>query len=81
MDVYIKVRKQNLHINLLIENGLQNLLSQELIEIEFKERPKDRIQFKTTYHKNFLDQVKDFAKNNNLKLNDVIKYSIQFIKI
>lgn len=73
--------EKNLHINFLIENGLQNLLSKEHIEIGFKERPKDRIQFKTTYHKILLDQVKDFAKNNNLKLNDVIEYSIQFIKI
>ncbi|WP_236036306.1 LAGLIDADG family homing endonuclease [Heyndrickxia oleronia] len=46
----------NIHVNYLIENGLQNLLlTNEAIEFNKKSRPKDRIQFKTTYNSQLLE--------------------------
>jgi hydroxymethylpyrimidine pyrophosphatase-like HAD family hydrolase len=44
-------------------------------------RPKDRIQYKTTYDKELLEQVKQFAKDHELYINDVIEYSIKFIDL
>ncbi len=44
-------------------------------------RPNDRIQYKTTYDKELLIQLKEFAKKHNLFINDVIEYSIQYIDI
>ena len=72
----------NIHVNYLIENGLQNLLlTNEAIEFNKKSRPKDRIQFKTTYNSQLLEQVKTKAKIEDVFINDIIEYSIQFIDI
>lgn len=73
--------QNNSHINYLLENGLKNLLVQGVITFNKENRPKDRVQYKTTYDKELLDQVKDFAKKNKLFINDVIEYSTQFIKL
>ncbi|KYC98188.1 rRNA methyltransferase [Heyndrickxia sporothermodurans] len=67
------------HVNYLIENGLQHVLSQGVILFNKKERPKDRIQYKTTYDKELLNCVKEFAKNHQLFINDVIEYSVKYI--
>ncbi|WP_445506159.1 rRNA methyltransferase [Niallia sp. 03190] len=69
------------HINYLIENGLQYILSNKSITYNKDLRPKDRIQYKTTYDKELLANLKDFAKQHNLYLNDVIEYSCQFINM
>lgn len=69
------------HVNYLIESGLQIVLTQGVITFNKKNRPKDRVQYKTTYDKELLDQVKEFAKNHDLFMNDVIEYSIHFIDI
>ncbi|MGP7815717.1 rRNA methyltransferase [Niallia sp. 01092] len=69
------------HINYLIENGLQYVLSNKSITYNKDLRPKDRIQYKTTYDKELLANLKDFAKQHNLYLNDVIEYSCQFINM
>jgi hypothetical protein len=37
------------HINYLIESGLQTVLSHGVIVFNKESRPKDRIQYKTTY--------------------------------
>ncbi|WP_368659322.1 rRNA methyltransferase [Metabacillus halosaccharovorans] len=68
------------HPNYLIENGLQHVLSQQnVIHFDKKNRPKDRVQYKTTYDKELLEQVKEFSKANNVYINDVIEYSVNFI--
>ena len=67
------------HVNYLIENGLKNVLTLEAISFNKDSRPKDRIQFKTTYDSELLNSVKLFAKQQNLFINDVIEYSVQFI--
>ena len=38
-------------------------------------------QYKTTYDKELLENVKEFAKNHHLFINDVIEYSVKFINI
>lgn len=67
------------HPNYLIESGLQTVLSQGVIAFNKKLRPKDRIQYKTTYDKELLEQVKEFAKDHKLFINDVLEYSVDFI--
>ncbi|MFS0575028.1 rRNA methyltransferase [Sporosarcina sp. 179-K 3D1 HS] len=67
------------HINYLLEDGLLNLLEQGTIVYDKKTRPKDRVQYKTTYDKELLESVKDFAKANRLNANDVIEHSVNHI--
>lgn len=69
------------HINYLIESGLQSVLAQGVISFNKESRPKDRIQYKTTYDKELLDTVKEFAKSHDLFINDVIEYSTEFIEL
>ncbi|GIN59822.1 rRNA methyltransferase [Lederbergia ruris] len=69
------------HINYLIENGLENLLSEGTIIFDKKTRPKDRVQYKTTYNKDLLENVKKFAKNHELFINDVIESSVKYIDL
>jgi hypothetical protein len=71
--------EHNTHINYLIENGVKNVLAQGVITFNKKSRPKDRIQYKTTYDKELLNDLKEFAKKHNLFINDVIEYSINYI--
>ncbi|KKK37725.1 rRNA methyltransferase [Mesobacillus campisalis] len=68
-------------INYLLETGLQNILEQGVITFNKEARPKDRVQYKTTYDQELLEEVKKFAKNNQLFINDVIEYSTNFIDV
>lgn len=74
----VTVNKKNTHINYLLESGLEKLLKQNNILYNKSSRPKDRIQYKTTYDNNLLLEVKMFAKDNEVFINDVIEYSMQF---
>ena len=69
------------HVNYLLENGLINLLNRGDITYNKALRPKDRIQFKTTYDKELLESVKQFAKKHKLSMNDVIEYSVEYIDV
>ncbi|QHE52346.1 rRNA methyltransferase [Pontibacillus sp. HMF3514] len=69
------------YVNYLIETGLEEVLSHGIINFSKESRPKDRVQYKTTYDKELLEEVKQFAKKHNLGANDVIEYSVQFIDI
>jgi hypothetical protein len=71
--------KSNTHVNYLLENGLKEVLVEGVISFNKETRPKDRIQYKTTYDSELLTSVKEFAKQHNLFINDVIEYSVQFI--
>jgi hypothetical protein len=71
----------NTYVNYLLETGLKNLLIEGTIIFNKENRPKDRIQYKTTYDKELLEQVKQFAKDHELYINDVIEYSIKFIDL
>ena len=69
------------YVNYLLETGLENLLSEGVITYNKETRPKDRVQYKTTYDKELLDSVKEFAKEHKLFINDVIEYSVNLIDI
>lgn len=73
--------ENNTHVNYLLESGLQNLIELDSISFDKNCRPKDRVQYKTTYDKELLDQVKMFAKEHHLFINDVIEYSVKFIDL
>jgi hypothetical protein len=75
----VSADEKNTRINYLLEVGMKNLLKQEIISFNKFERPKDRIQYKTTYDDKLLAEVKQFAKKNNMYINDVIEYSTRFI--
>jgi hypothetical protein len=69
------------HVNYLLETGLKKVLEQNFIEFNKKNRPKDRIQYKTTYDSGLIEQVKAFAKKHDVFINDVIEYSAGYIDI
>ncbi|WP_078427890.1 rRNA methyltransferase [Alkalihalobacterium alkalinitrilicum] len=69
------------HANYLIESGLRNVLSHNVITFNKELRPKDRVQYKTTYDEELLTEVKEFAKRHQLFINDVIEYSVEFIDL
>jgi len=73
--------KHNTHINYLIESGLQTVLTQGVVSFNKELRPKDRVQYKTTYDKALLESTKIFAKEHNLFINDIIEYSVEFIDV
>lgn len=78
-QLYELASQHNTHVNYLLENGIQNVLKQNVIHYNKKLRPKDRVQYKTTYDKDLLEQLKQFAKDHNVFINDVIEYSVNFI--
>lgn len=69
------------HINYLLETGLEETLKLGSITIDKKKRPKDRVQYKTTYDRELLEKLRIFAVRNNIYINDVIEYSARFISI
>lgn len=71
--------KYDTHIGYLLENGYSNLIESGTIIYDKKNRPKDRIEFRTTCDKELLDSLKEFAKDNSLNLNDVIEASVAYI--
>lgn len=72
----------NTHINYLLESGFINLLDcEDKIIFDKKSRPKDRKHYKTTYDKELLEEIKKIATENNLFINDVIEYSMQYIDV
>lgn len=68
-------------VNYLLEDGLKVLLDENFITFDKKTRPKDRVQYKTTYDAELLEMVRVFAKENQLYINDAIEYSVQFINV
>lgn len=69
------------YANYLLETGLEEVLSRNHITFDKKKRPKDRVQYKTTYDRALLEEIRLFASRNNLYVNDVIEYSMEFISI
>ncbi len=77
-----EISEQNdTHVNYLLESGLKTLLIEDSISFNKENRPKDRVQYKTTYDAELLKQVKDFAKDHDLFINDVMEYSVKFIDV
>lgn len=78
-ELNVLAKQHNSHVNYLLENGIENLLKENTINFNKKLRPKDRVQYKTTYDKELLEQLKSFAQKHNFFINDVIEYSVHFI--
>ena len=75
----IVAKENHTHINYLLETGLKEVLTLGAITFDKKARPKDRIQYKTTYDRELLESIREFSIKNNLFINDVIEYSVRFI--
>ena len=73
--------KHDTHIGYLLENGYSNLLQMGTISYNKNNRPKDRIEFRTTCDKELLQSMKEFAKQNELNLNDIIEASVAYIQV
>lgn len=69
------------HVNYLLEIGMEKLLNEDIFIYNKKTRPKDRVQYKTTYDKELLSAIKEFARQHNVFINDVIEYSVKMIDI
>ena len=67
------------HIGYLLENGYSNLIETGAIVFNKQNRPKDRTEFRTTCDKELLESLKNFAKQHELNLNDVIEASVAYI--
>ncbi|QUW22350.1 rRNA methyltransferase [Sporosarcina sp. Marseille-Q4063] len=80
-ELQTMAKENKTHVNYLIESGLKNVLEQDQIIFNKETRPNDRIQYKTTYDKELLEGLREFAKEHNLFMNDIIEYSVQFIDI
>src|SRR6184192_4210661 len=73
--------QHNTYSNYLLETGLRHLLNEGVITYNKKLRPKDRVQYQTTFDKELLEQVKQFAKDHQLFINDVMEYSVRHIDL
>lgn len=69
------------HVNYILETGMKRMLQVNKIEFDKTERPKDRIQYKTTYDQQLLQEIRRFAKEKNLFINDIIEYSSKYIDL
>ena len=74
-------KKNDTHVNYLLEAGLTKVLESDVIVYNKALRPKDRIQFKTSYDKDLIAKTREFAKKNGLCANDVIEYSVAYIDL
>ncbi|AOV07752.1 rRNA methyltransferase [Sporosarcina ureilytica] len=80
-ELTVIAKENRTHVNYLLENGIINVLIKGSISYNKDLRPKDRVQYKTTYDKELLESLRWFAKEKNLFINDVIEYGVQFINI
>jgi len=78
-DLKIMADKNNTYVGYLLENGFENILKENAITFDKKNRPKDRVEFRTTCDKELLERLKKFAKDHQLNLNDVIEASVAYI--
>lgn len=69
------------HVGYLLENGYLNLLATNNLTYDKKNRPKDRIEFRTTCDEELLEAVRIFAKREQLNVNDVIEASVKYIEL
>ncbi|MCM3709685.1 rRNA methyltransferase [Sporosarcina luteola] len=80
-DLNKLAEENDTHTNYLLESGLLHVLKLDVIAFNKDLRPKDRVQYKTTYDKELLEEIKKKAKDHNIFINDLIEHSVQFINI
>lgn len=71
--------EQDTYINYLLENGIKKVIEDDYIQYNKTLRLKDRVQYKTTYDKQLLKKLKQFAADHKLFINDVIEYIVNYI--
>ena len=69
----------NSHPNYLIESGIRQVLEDGIIVFNKNIRPKDRVQYQTTYDADLLKRVKELARSYGLYMNDVLEYCCRFV--
>ena len=72
--------EHNTYINYLLETGIKKVLEADFIQYDKSLRPKDRVQYQTTYDKALLKQLKQFASEHKVFINDVIEYSANYVE-
>lgn len=77
--VKTEATSRKISANRLIEMGMKNILNEKNIQFDVITKPKDRIQYKTTYDQKLLANIRQFAKKNNIYINDVIELSLKYI--
>ncbi|GKV57522.1 hypothetical protein NCCP2222_34690 [Sporosarcina sp. NCCP-2222] len=81
LELKIMAAERETHINHILEDCLEKMLSETngVIMYEKSRRPKDRVQYKSTYKKTLLKRVRKCAKENNLNINDLIEHSTKYL--
>jgi len=69
----------NSHPNYLIETGIRRVLDEGIIAFDKKSRPKDRVQYQTTYDADLLRRIKELSRSHGLYVNDLIEYCCRFV--
>lgn len=72
-------KEHNTYVNYLLESGVQQMLDEENLVLPKYQKPSDRIQYNTTYDTELLKELRDFAKEKKLHLNDVLEMSVAYI--
>ncbi|MFJ5769854.1 LAGLIDADG family homing endonuclease [Psychrobacillus sp. NPDC093180] len=75
----IQAANNNTYVNYMIERALKLFLEKTEITFTRNQKPKDRVEFSSTYDKELIEQVKLFAKSKRVPINEIIEYSIQHI--
>ncbi|MFJ8235880.1 rRNA methyltransferase [Ureibacillus sp. NPDC094379] len=73
--------EHNTNVGYILETGFQNIIKDNVVVFDKKNRPKDRVEFRTTCNKEILENLRLLAKANKLNLNDVIEASIPMIDV
>ena len=73
----IQAANNNTRVNYLIERTLELFLDRTEITFSRSEKPKDRVEFSSTYDKELMEQVKLFAQSKRVPMNEIIENCIQ----
>jgi hypothetical protein len=80
-DLSLMAHEYKCKVNYLLEIGLQHLLDNKE-HLNFRiYKARDRIQYKSTYDKDLLVNIRMLAIEKELRLNELIEMSVQFIDI
>lgn len=69
-------KEKGMYANHLLERYIEKMLYDDKAIIKKTKRPKNRVHFKTTYKEELLNDLRSYAKEHGLFINEVIEYSI-----
>lgn len=82
LDKLKQIAKENdTNVGYMLESGFENILKEDYISFNKKNRPKDRVEFGTSCDGELLERLRVFAKKNKLNLNDVVEASSSMIDL